>query len=445
MTHLHIGIDDTDSPRKGCTTYVAALLVEKLTKLNSKFVDYLNLVRLNPNVPWKTRGNGALCLRIECDERLVEDVKEAVIEAVEEYSDFDFAGTDPGIVFFFGEAIPEEVRIFARDAIQDVVKLDDALKLVRKFGAEAVGYKSGRGVIGALAAVGETLTEDHTYELIAYRLPENCGTKRRVDAACVREMDEKTAPLTFNNVDLETGRVLITPRGPDPIFFGIRGENPEVVRKAFGMVHVEEPVERWVVFRSNHGTDAHLRRVDSISDVRPYRSVIVKGTVVDAPRIVPRRHVIFSIKDASAKVDCAAYEPTGTLRKAARQLILGDEVEVYGGVRPASKTRPMTINLEKIRILELAPKIILHNPKCPECGKTMTSMGKAQGYRCEKCGYKSKQLTKTQATEERTLEKRLYITSPHSQRHLTKPFIRYRQERTHNPLQFRMIREWHSP
>jgi tRNA(Ile2)-agmatinylcytidine synthase len=445
MTHLHIGIDDTDSPRKGCTTYVVALLVEKLTKLDSKFFDYPNLVRLNPNVPWKTRGNGALCLRIECGERLVDDVKEMVIETVEEHSDFDYAGTDPGIVFFFDQTVPREIRLFAKDAIQGLVTLGDALKLVRKFGAEVVGYKSGRGVIGALAAVGETLIDDHTYELIAYRLPENCGTKRRVDAASVAEMDEKTAPLTFNNVDSETGRVLITPRGPDPIFFGIRGENPEVVRQAFGMVRVEEPFERWVVFRTNHGTDAHLQRVDCIGDVQPYRSVIVKGAVVDVPRIVPRRHVIFSIKDASAKIDCAAYEPTGMLRRAARQLIPDDEVEVYGGVRPESKTRPMTINLEKIRMLNLAPKIALHNPRCPECGKTMTSMGKSQGYRCEKCGYKSKQLAKTQTIEERALDKRLYITSPHSQRHLTKPFRRYGQEKVLNPSQFRMIRKWHSP
>jgi len=35
---MHIGFDDTDSTRKGCTTYVAALLLEKLEKLNVKFL-----------------------------------------------------------------------------------------------------------------------------------------------------------------------------------------------------------------------------------------------------------------------------------------------------------------------------------------------------------------------------------------------------------------------
>jgi len=445
MVHLHIGVDDTDSPQKGCTTYVAALLVEKLTRLNVRFFDYPNLVRLNPNVPWKTRGNGALCLRVKCDEGLVRRIKETVIETVEEHSDFDYAGTDPGIVFLERKMVPKEIQAFAKRTIQGIVKLSEALGLIRKSGGEALGYKSGRGVIGALAAVGETLQKDHTYELITYRRPENCGTKRQVDIASVKEMNEKTSLLTFNSIDPETGRVLITPRGPDPILFGIRGETSGAVEQAFRMVRTEEPIERWVVFRTNHGTDVHLRKIRSLGDVQPYHPIIVKGTVADAPRNVPRRHAIFSIKDHVAKVDCAAYEPTGVLRKAAKQLIRGDIVEVYGGVRPPSKTHPITINLEKFRVLKLAPKTVLHNPKCPKCGKTMSSMGKGQGFRCERCGYKSKRLTKTQTTEKRTLGKGLYITSPHSQRHLTKPLGRYGQEKMLAPSELEMIREWHSP
>jgi tRNA(Ile2)-agmatinylcytidine synthase len=445
MAHLHIGIDDTDSPNKGCTTYIAALLVSELTKLGAEFVDYPNLVRLNPNVPWKTRGNGALCLRVRCEDSMVENIKETILTHVEEHSDLGYGGTDPGVVFFLNETVPSEIRAFAKDAIQSVVKIKDALRLVKEFGAEAMGYKSGRGIIGALAAVGEIMEGDHTYELIAYRLPTNYGKNRQIDAVSVKAMDEATAPLTFNNVDPEKDRVLITPRGPDPILFGIRGENPETVKKAFGIVRTDEPVERWVVFRTNHGTDAHLRRLNSINDVQPFQPVTVEGMVTNTPRIIPLRHVIFSIEDNTAKIDCAAYEPTGDLRKAAKQLIVGDEIEVSGGVRPASKTRPLTINLEKMHVIKLTPKISLHNPKCPKCGKTMSSMGKAQGFRCEKCGHKSKQLTKIQRTEKRGIEEKLYITSPHSQRHLTKPFRRYGQEKTLSHASFKMIQEWHSP
>ncbi len=74
-------------------------------------------------------------------------------------------------------------------------------------------------------------------------------------------MDKQTQPYTFNNVDLKKSRVIITPRGPDPILFGIRGETAEIVKKAFELVKPLEPIERWVIFRSNQGTDAHLKPV----------------------------------------------------------------------------------------------------------------------------------------------------------------------------------------
>jgi len=443
MLSVHVGIDDTDSPRKGCTTYVAAVLVEKLSKLGVSFTDYPNLVRLNPNVPWKTRGNGAICLRFKCNENLVETIFELVIDAVEAHSDMEYAGTDPGIVFFASHDVPAEIRAFAKRTIQGIVGKNEAFKLIKTFSAEAVGFKKGRGVIGALAAVGETLDNDHTYELIAYRKPQSRGTPRRLDVSSVFDMNEKTRPLTFNNVDPETKRILITPRGPDPILFGIRGETPSAVKRAFKMVRSLEPIERWVIFRTNHGTDAHLKRVASIAEVKPHQPAIVKGVVSRQPYIVPRRHAIFSIKDESGCVDCAAYAPTGDLRKVAKQLIVGDVVEVYGGVRPSSRKHPITINLEKLRILKLAPKTAFSNPLCPRCGKRMKSMGASKGFRCDRCGFRDSTLKKTVKEEERDLKEGLYITSPRSQRHLTKPFCRYGREKSGKPEA--LIEGWHFP
>lgn len=443
MLTMHIGIDDTDSPRMGCTTYIAAILVEKLHKLGVSFIDFPNLVRLNPNVPWKTRGNGALCLRFRCDKRLAEEIVEQVIDVVEEHSDIDYAGTEPGAVFLTHNNVPAEIRALAEQTIQGIVKKDEAMKLVRMFGAEAVGFKAGRGIIGALAAIGELLERDHTYELIAYRTPQNCGTPRKLDVSSVLNMNEKMAPLTFNNVDPETRRVLITPRGPDPILYGIRGETPFVVKKAHEMVRSLESIERWVIFRTNHGTDAHLRKVKSIADVQPYHPAIVQGIVSQQPHIVPRRHVIFSIKDENDKIDCAAYAPTGTLQKAARMLIVGDLVEAYGGVRPASEKHPVTINLEKLKILKLAPKIVFHNPLCPQCGRRMESMGTDKGFRCGKCGFRSLELKKIADEKQRNIKEKLYITSPRSQRHLTKPLCRYGHEKSGKPET--MIKDWHFP
>jgi len=441
---LHIGIDDTDSPRKGCTTYVAALLVEKLQKLGAQFMDYPNLIRLNPNVPWKTRGNGALCLRIKHAEKITEKIKEEVIETVEENSDLAYEGTEPGIVFFEKAKIPREVKAFSRDAITGIVHFKDALKILKKFKAEAVGFKKARGIIGSLAAIGETLQGDYTFEIIAYRYPENYGKKRQMDPLSVIDMDGATAPYTFNNVDPETNRILITPRGPDPILLGIRGETPEIVKKAFEIVKPLEPVERWVIFRTNHGTDAHLKRVKQLSQIKPYHPVIARGNVSSPPKLIPRRHAIFQVKDESTCVDCAAYEPTGVLRKTAIKLIEGDRVEVYGGVRAPSHGNSLTINLEKLRIIQLVPQLVFHNPVCPKCSKRLKSMGKGKGFRCEKCGSRFSDICKMVVKAKREITKGLYITPPRSQRHLTKPLQRYGMEKRRSPVK-ELIGEWCFP
>jgi tRNA(Ile2)-agmatinylcytidine synthase len=441
---MHIGFDDTDSTLGGCTTYLAAQLVEELQRLNVQFVDYPSLIRLNPNVPWKTRGNGALCLRIKFDAECEQEIKCATVNLWEKHANIDFKGTDPGLVFFKGKEIPSEITNFAKRTETGIVTLREALGLIKKFNAEALGYNTCRGIIGSLAAIGETLICDHTFELIAYRIPENCGSLRKVDLESIFNMDKTLQPLTFNNVDYEKNRVIITPRGPDPILFGIRGETAETVKKAFELVKPLESVERWVIFRSNQGTDMHLTKVDSLASLKRYSSVVVKGVVSRNPKVVPLRHVIFSIKDEFGEVDCAAYEPTGDLRKIARELVVGDEVEVVGAVRKLAKSECLTINLEKISVLKLAQKNSLENPVCPKCHKHLKSMGKNQGFRCEKCKEKYPNMQKTQAVEPRVLKTGLYVTSTRSQRHLTKPLRRYGQEKPFGSGK-ELIGNWHFP
>jgi tRNA(Ile2)-agmatinylcytidine synthase len=439
---MHIGLDDTDSKKGGCTTYLTAVLVEALEKFKVNFIDYPGLIRLNPNVPWKTRGNGALNLRFTYRAEYEEEIKETAIALWEKYSAVNEKGTDPGIVLYKDADVPAELTAFSKRAQTTIVTLKEAMALIKKVGAEALGYNTCRGIIGALAAIGETLQSDHTYELIAYRTPENLGSKRRIDEDSIFGMDQKTQPFTFNNVDWDKKRVIITPRGPDPIFFGIRGETPQIVKQAFQMVKTLEPVERWVIFRSNQGTDSHLKPVEKLSQLEPYCSVIAKGIVSQNPRVVPVRHVIFSIKDETAEVDCAAYEPTGDLRKIARQLVVGDEIEVYGAVHKATSSKPVTVNLEKIRILKLAQPFKTENPFCPNCQKRLKSMGRNQGFRCEKCGAKCPDLKKAETPLLRQFKSGLYVTSTRSQRHLTKPLRRYGQEKT-EPKAEKLIEGWH--
>ena len=438
---LHIGLDDTDSPRGGCTTYIAAMLVERLLELGARFVDYPNLVRLNPNVPWKTRGNGAVCLRLELDEGLEGAVKKAVVEAVESHAEFDCDNTNPGIVFHTG-GVPEPLKRFADRVIQGIVTLDEAEALIEEHCASAVGYKNMRGVIGALAAIGESLEGDHTYELLAYRTPEERGKPRRLSVDSVVEMDEAMRGETFNNFDPEAKRPLIAPHGPDPVLFGVRGESAKSVQGAGMMVEPNESIERWVIFRTNQGTDGHLRRLLRLSDLEPYNPAIVVGEAAARPRTIPGGHVLFPLKDETGSVDCAAYEPTGCFRDVVRSLLLGDRIMAYGGVRAPDMKRRRTLNLEKLEVLHLAPDIRLFNPLCPECGCRMESMGRGKGYRCRRCGLRGPSLTKQVVEVERGLAPGLYIPPPRAHRHLTKPWERYGREKSlHIPAG--LYEPWH--
>jgi len=439
---LHVGIDDTDSPRMGCTTYVAALLVEELTKLGCTFVDYPNLVRLNPNVPWKTRGNGAICLRFTCDEERIGSAMRTIVGIVKRNSDLAHKRTDPAVACLRGE-VPAELTVFSKKVIRSVATVKEAEKIARKSKISCVSLKGRKGIIGAIAAIGETLQGDHTYELIAYRTPRSRSSPRKVDPESILRMDRETRPLTFNNIDPETGRILITPRGRDPILYGIRGENPDIVLRGRGIVKADENVERWVIFRTNHGTDDHLSQVPNVAQVLPHRPAVVTGRVSTMPHTIPGGHVIFGLGDASGAIDCAAYEPTGSFRNAVRKLVVGDVVEAYGGIRKGTKKYGHTLNLEKIKVLDLAQDIRFENPRCSKCGRRMESAGRGQGFRCRKCRIEDPAARKIPIAVERELAPGMYLPPPRAHRHLTKPTSRYGREKTGPSLPF--IESWHWP
>ncbi|MFV2040850.1 MAG: DUF1743 domain-containing protein, partial [Candidatus Hydrothermarchaeales archaeon] len=247
---LYIGIDDTDSKKRLCTTYLAAVLGERLAAFSS--VQETWLIRLNPNIPWKTRGNGAVCLKIETHD--LPRAKSETLKAVEDFSDLDEEGTNPGVVFYQGVE-PERFESFYYRALREVVTTADAEELAEKNGCEIHRWKNGRGVIGALAAIGADLGE-HTFEFIAYRRPEYWGKVRRIDSDSVRAMDRATRPMTFNNVDPETSQILVAPSSPCPVLYGIRGKTPESVEQASKMIGAGEPIERTALFKTNQGTDA---------------------------------------------------------------------------------------------------------------------------------------------------------------------------------------------
>jgi tRNA(Ile2)-agmatinylcytidine synthase len=439
---LHIGIDDTDSRKGGCTTYIAARLVETISNLGIQFVDYPNIIRLNPNIPYKTRGNAAVALRVEVPKGDYDLLQEAVLQEIEEHSQFGRVGTDPAVVFV-RKRPTRAVREFSHRALWDVLREEDAIRVIRSEGESAVAYGTKIGLVGALAAVGQRLTGDHTFELVAYRTKSNCGTRRRVDEESVKRMDKRTTPRTFNNYDFQNRRMLITPHGPDPVLLGIRGETPNVVREAFSLIRIREPVERWVIFRTNHGTDAHLTGAPSNRPLGPNRPVVVRGMVSEPPWRIHGGHVFFTLRDRDGEWTCAAFEPTGKFKEIVARLLPGDQVTAYGAAKKIQTRRSLTVNLEKLKIHALAEVGDLENPRCPLCHKHMKSAGRGQGFRCRKCSVTFPKSRKVLRTAYRTVTTELFVPALKAHRHLTKPLSRYGQEKTWD------LRppsgQWHSP
>jgi tRNA(Ile2)-agmatinylcytidine synthase len=427
MVRLWIGIDDTDSKDGMCTTYVGAVIIDRLKKLGAKIIDFPRLIRLNPNWKLKTRGNCAVALNVEVQERKVPVVKKTVLKTVEELAELDHDTTNPGVVFYQREKIPAKLKAFSKKVVQDTTTIEEADALARGIGAEVHKFKLGRGIIGGLAAIGNTLERDWTFELIAYRVPENWGSKRRIDAASVVEMNSKTFPETFDNLDQFTGEIRITPHTPCPILYGIRGESAEATTKAQRLVKEMEPIERIVVYKTNQGTDEHLRRA-RIVEARPNWSVIVDGEVCEKPRVIPGGHVIFKIYDRTGKIDCAAYEPTRQFREVVKKLAVGDKVRVYGGIKEKPEL-PLTINLEKIAILKLAPALKKVNPVCKRCGRRMKSEGKGKGYSCKKCKIRLPPKAAKILKMPRDVMVGAFEVPPRARRHLAKPLIRVKQLR----------------
>ncbi len=434
--YLNIGIDDTDSPRKGCTTYIATLAAEYLKTHDCVFIDYPNLVRLNPTIPWKTRGNGAIALRIHCPYKNEDAIKDTIIKLVKEHSDFSQPKTDPAIAFYKGP-VGKTLQKFSEKAVQEIISISRTKKIAHDCKVELHSLKGEQGIVGAVAAVGATLEKDYTYELIAYRKNENFGKPRKIDKESVLNMDKKTYPLTFNNYDYEKARILITPHGPDPVLFGIRGESPSILLQAYNMITTDEPVHKWIIFRSNQGTDMHLKRVKKITNIKQFTTIQLIGEVSSTPKTITGGHVIFTLSDGKNTIDCAAYEPTGSFRKIIRRLIPRDIVLVTGGIRLATETFRKTINLEKIKLLKIVNTKKV-NPLCDICHKRMKSAGKGQGFRCKRCRtIKSKKIP---LLLDRNLKLQMYTPTTSAHRHLTKPLIRYGNEK--NELPKKMTKKW---
>ncbi|MEM2025472.1 MAG: tRNA(Ile)(2)-agmatinylcytidine synthase [Desulfurococcaceae archaeon] len=432
LMEVHIGLDDIDSIKGGCTTHFAVKIAWELYRKGVNFLDYLNIIRLNPAVPWKTRGNGAVAVRfLARSPEEVKDVWEFLVYELEDYiGELQDQKHQPSIILYEG-SVPSEFASIARKALCDLVPIELVLRVLKNYPNARIHAPRGkRGIIGAVAAIGYTMkNSDYTYELIAYRKREYWGEPRLVDESSVREMDKDYGKYTFLNYDYSENRVLITPRGPDPILYGLRGEDPSILLSASKKLRVYEPIEYIAIFRTNQHTDSHICGVNTICDIRPYMCVSVRGVVKSKPRRGIGGHLFFNICDDKCCIAVAVYEPTKGFRNIVEQLEVDDDVEALGCIRPPGPTHGLTLNLEKIKVVKLAQKVIYENPRCPKCSARMESAGRGKGFRCPKCGFRDRSILKTPINIERQLKQGWYQPPPSAFKHLMKPIARFGRER----------------
>ncbi|ELZ58611.1 MULTISPECIES: tRNA(Ile)(2)-agmatinylcytidine synthase [Halorubrum] len=451
-----VAVDDTDSRERGmCTTYVATRIAERLAAAGGRVRRRL-LVRLNPAVKHKTRGNAAVALHVTGVE--AERAAAVAVEAVDEFAAASDPRTSPGVVVAdrgvagdpfgpTGSPIPDAVAEFARRALRERLSVAEAVELADEhdFRHAAVGSAggagegesvAGRGRVGALAAVGAPAAfDDWTVERISYRELDRCGTPRDVDVESVFAAAEEGYPTVWDTVDRETGAAVCVPNAPGPILHGIRGDDADACRAVAAAID-GEAVDRAATFLTNQGTDAHLApgRIGDLRDGAGYR---VAGVVAGAPETRRGGHVHVAVADDRGGGDrgregdgadtdalrAVAFAPTGRFRDRVRSLRPGDRVTLCGEheVRADADGPASTLKLEKFAVRDLVrtePAV----PTCPDCGRSMSSAGRDQGYRCRDCGTRA--AGKVETPVDRDLDPGWYEVPPSARRHVAKPLVR---------------------
>jgi tRNA(Ile2)-agmatinylcytidine synthase len=409
-----IGLDDTDSRSLGmCTTYVTSRLASRLESEGAS-VERTLLVRLWPAAEHKTRGNAALAIHTDAGPEVALEAVRAALEMAA-----DDASTSPGAVVVDRSpaAVPARVERFAARAVRQRRSLERARELAREAGFETVRRDGGRGLVGALAAVGAWgAFEEWTVECLAYRERERWGTPRAVDHESVFRAAQAGYPEVFDTVDRVERTAVCVPRTPCPVLYGIRGEHAEAVRAAAAEIE-SEPVTHRRVFVTNQGTDAHLRKgsLGALEEGGCYR---VDATVVEPPETRRGGHVFLGLgpdDGGDSSVRAAAFEPTKRFRDRVRALRVGDRLTVCGELSDG------TLNLEKFAVRELVRTESVV-PTCPDCGRSMSSAGRAAGYRCRDCSTGAP--GRVERRLDRDIEVGWYEVPPVARRHIARPLVR---------------------
>jgi len=146
LTHLIIGIDDTDSEDGGATFALAIGLLHFLDSRADVYGIGHQVAMLYPYLPHKTAGNSCSALDV-CVPK--EKVPELVHEIIRYVSD-ESASPEWGVAIKQGFIIPSSLRMYGCRTRSIIITSEEAKKVARE---HDIQIKGGLGIIGALAAV----------------------------------------------------------------------------------------------------------------------------------------------------------------------------------------------------------------------------------------------------------------------------------------------------
>lgn len=426
---MYVAVDDTDSMKGNCTTFLATEIIDEFQDLD--LIGNPRLVRLNPASPWKTRGNGALVMRfgyglgekrfigkiggrkIFCYDRCgsrepdAEDMKIRIIPLMERYHEEE---SDPGLLI--SKSKPSQS--FYWSGVRTILDRSFVDPEIERIGGTTYEIGCGRGLIGCTCAMAWR-PRDTTFELLSYRPSGRWGTERIFDPSSIRDMDH-AYPSTFNSWEDRFNKVAMVPSTPCPVMYGLRGDSERDLIEASSRIRTE-PIERWMVFLTNQGTDDHIIHHPTV--LVPNQSYSIRGTVSSHARHIEGGHVIIDLDTSFGTIQCAAYEPSKEFRYTVEWLSPGDVVEMIGELRDV----PRTLNIEKIHVISTVREMIkVSNPVCPLCSRTMKSSGSGQPYRCKRCGTRS--YDPVLREEPRRIVPGWYEPPTAARRHLSKPLKR---------------------
>ena len=426
---MFVAVDDTDSMKGNCTTFLATEIIREFPDLD--LIGNPRLVRLNPATPWKTRGNGALVLRfgrgsgpkrfigviggrdIYCYDSCTsfepdpEEMRRRIIPHIEAHNEED---SDPGLLI----SRVKPSQSFYWRGVRTIMDRGEVDAEISRIGGLTYTIRKGRGLVGCTCGMAWR-PRDSTFELLSYRPESRWGTERVYVPETIMEV-EHGYPSTFNSWEDRTGKVAMVPSTPCPVMYGLRGDSEEDLIEASRIIRTE-PLDRWVVFLTNQGTDDHI--IHNPKALIPNQSYILAGTVSSRTRHIEGGHVFFDLDTRFGTVTCAAYEPSKEFRFMVDWLSPGDVIEVVGELRD----EPRTLNLEKVHVISTARELRkISNPICPICSRTMKSTGSGKKFKCKKC--KTKSYSPVMEDVRRQVVPGWYEPPTEARRHLSKPLKR---------------------